>query len=255
MAFKLYKGNSNATGAMETFVASGAITKNMPVYLVAGASGAERGKVAMCTGGVAASEVIYGVAVETVADTANVQVLVLSDEMVFEVDAAADTNVTAVGQDNYLTATTLTLVVGASSSNGRKCQIIGKRGVTGARKYLCKLGNFGISDATGTLVAIRGTMTTASHSTASVLFTAPFAMRIVDVLVECLATSSSGTVTVRKATTAITNAIVCATVKNVTRVTTLESDALATLAKGDSITAIANATADTGYVTVIGYRI
>jgi hypothetical protein len=51
---------------------------------------------------------------------------------------------------------------------------------------------------------------TADFSTASALFTAPFAMQIVDVIVEALATSANGTVKVLKATDEIATAIACA---------------------------------------------
>ena len=62
---------------------------------------------------------------------------------------------------------------------------------------------------TGQLVSYTAEYT-ANFSTAVALFTAPFAMRIVDVLAEAHATEGSGSVKVMKATTEICTAVVCA---------------------------------------------
>lgn len=143
MAFELYKGpgGDNATLPAERFIASGAITKGMLVALAAGASGAELARVSQLAGGSAATELVYGVALHTAADTEEVLVTPALPGAVYIADAAADANVSNAAADNYLTATTLTVTVGASTNQGRKCRIIGVYGAAADRKYLVRLNN------------------------------------------------------------------------------------------------------------------
>jgi len=265
MAFKLYKGNANGTVTTERFIASGAIAVNMPVALAAGASGAELGKVAQLAGASNASEVIYGVAVETAVDGAEVLVMPITQEMIFVVDAAADTNVSNVDADNYLAGTTLLLTVGASTVNGRKCRILGKLGVTGARKYLCRLGNLGSESAAPAIATVVGftlDRSAAAFSAAPVaVFTAPFAMRIDDIIVNAQATEGSGVVTPTKGTDAICTAIACAADGAVTHMSAgavVANKARLVLAAGDIVNVQASggtATNIRGIVTVLGHRI
>lgn len=140
MAFILHKGppGSNSTLSAERFIASGAITANMPVALAAGASGAELGKVVAIAGGAGATDYVYGVAQETVADGAEVMVIPAMPGSVWVADAAANANVTSVAADNYLAATTLLVTIGTSSAQGRKLTIIGQLGAAAARKYLVR---------------------------------------------------------------------------------------------------------------------
>lgn len=140
MAFTLHKGPAGGTSTMpaERFIASGAVTANMPVALVAGTSGAELARVAVVTGGSAATGYVYGVAQETVADGAEVMVIPASPGTMWVVDAAANANVSNVAADNYLAATTLLLTVGTSTNLGRKVEIIGQLGTAAERKYLCR---------------------------------------------------------------------------------------------------------------------
>lgn len=142
MAFKLYKsGNGTGEFPIETLYAEGAIAAGMPVYLRAGDSGESYGKVSQLAGGSAATELVYGVAVSTAADEGEVQVIPALPGSLWLVDAAADSNVTSVAQDNYLASTTLLLTVGASTNQGKKCHIIGVKGVTGDRVYICRFTN------------------------------------------------------------------------------------------------------------------
>jgi len=143
MAFKIYKG---AGGGMEVpterwIAGVGGVTANMPVILAAGTTGAELGKVTQAAGGSAATELIYGVALETGAAGVEVLVAPALGGTMWEVDSAADANVLNVGVDNYLAATTLLLTVGASTVQGRKCVILGKLGTAANRKYLVRLVN------------------------------------------------------------------------------------------------------------------
>lgn len=145
MAFRLYKCTALGDPPMTPFIASGAIAAGMPVALAAGASGAELGKVSQLAGGSAATELIYGIAAHAAADTAEVLIIPAIPGLVWEADAVADTNVTSVAQDNYLTTTTLTVTVGASTNQGCKCVIVGKKGATGKRVYLVRFKNtFGV---------------------------------------------------------------------------------------------------------------
>ena len=140
--FKLYKGNSESGAVpMERFIASGAIAEGAPVALAAGASGAELGRVSQLAGGSAATELVYGVAAHAAADTAEVLIIPASPGFVWVADSVANTNVTSVAQDNYLTSTTLTVTVGASTNQGRKCSISGVKGATGDKKLLVRFAN------------------------------------------------------------------------------------------------------------------
>ncbi len=92
-------------------------------------------------------------------------------------------------------------------------------------------------------------ITTDASVTAKTI-TVPFACEVIDVVVQARATSGGGTATVRKVTTAITNAIAMATDLAITRAGTID-DAQSTLAAGDNLNVITNGAADRGLVTVI----
>ena len=262
MAFKLYKGNAMATLPTERFIASGGITKDMPVKLVAGASGAELGKVAQLAGGAAATEVIYGIAQETVLTGVEVLIQPIHPSAVYVVDAVANANVTSVGVDNYLTATTLTITIGASTENGRKCKIIGQLGAAADKKYLVQLGNFGSEGMGATSAALVYSYTVAADATgAPTAFTAPFAMRIDDIIVQATATSGSGTITPINAGTAGTGtdamctAITCAADGAVTHMSAGADDTKLLLAVGEIVKVDAAGATDRGIVTFIGHRV
>lgn len=105
------------------------------------------------------------------------------------------------------------------------------------------------------------TVKTADFSSASALFTAPFAMQIVDVIAEAHATEGSGTVKVLKATTEICTAVACAAdgvVSHMVAGANVASVAQRTLAAGDiiNIQAAGGTAANIrGRVTVIGVRV
>ena len=102
-------------------------------------------------------------------------------------------------------------------------------------------------------VIISTAVTAAANSTAKSV-TIPFAMRVLFVVTECTATSGSGTLTLRKATTAISDAMECATDKKVVYSASID-DAQSTLAAGDNVNIIANGANDRGVVTIIGIRV
>ena len=104
----------------------------------------------------------------------------------------------------------------------------------------------------------------ADFSTAVAMFTAPFAMRIVDVIVEAQAAATNGTVKVMKATTEICTAITCAVDGAVTHMSagaTAATTAQRTLAAGDVINIQAasstggEAAKEVAQITVIGVRL
>jgi hypothetical protein len=93
----------------------------------------------------------------------------------------------------------------------------------------------------------------ADASSTAVSFTIPFACEIVDVIVQARATSGSGTATVRKVTTAITDAIVMAVDTTIVRAGTI-NDAQSTLAAGDNVNVITNGGTDRGLITLVCVR-
>ena len=91
------------------------------------------------------------------------------------------------------------------------------------------------------------------RTTAVTMFTATFAMEILQVIVQCRAASGSGTATIRNGTTAITDAIIMAVDLTNIEAGTI-NDAQSTLAIGDTLTVITNGAADRGLVTIIAKR-
>jgi hypothetical protein len=265
MSFSLYKGGSSSTVPMERYIAAGAIAKGMPVYLTAGASAAELGKVTQLAGASNASETLYGIAAHAAAITEEVLIIPVTSSQIWIADAVANTNVSNVAADNYLTATTLTVTVGASTLNGRKCEIIGQLGATGDKKYLVRLGNFSTAYAmpsTATVIAFSLDKSATSFSAAAVaLAVAPYAMNIDDVIVRCTGASTNGTVKVMKDTTEICTAIVCAAdgvIAHASAGATAAKKALWVLAAGDTINIQAagdTATSTYAVVTLIGHRV
>ena len=94
----------------------------------------------------------------------------------------------------------------------------------------------------------------ASANSTAVSVTIPFAMRVLFCVCECTAGSTNGTLTLRKATTAISDAMECATDKKVVY-SALIDDAQSTLAAGDDVNIIANGAGDKGVVTIVGIRL
>jgi len=113
----------------------------------------------------------------------------------------------------------------------------------------------------GQVVAYTVEATTDFGTNAVTVFTAPFAMRIVDVIVEALATSASGTVLVKKGSDEICTAIVCdadGVVLHMSAGATAATVARRLLAAGNTITITANGGTKAnikGRVTVVGVRV
>ena len=94
----------------------------------------------------------------------------------------------------------------------------------------------------------------ASANSTAVSVTIPFAMRVLFCVCECTAGSSIGTLTLRKATTAISDAMECATDTKVVYSASID-DAQSTLAAGDNVNIIAHGAGDKGVVTIVGIRL
>ncbi|MDY0274798.1 MAG: hypothetical protein RBR42_05070 [Desulfomicrobium sp.] len=105
------------------------------------------------------------------------------------------------------------------------------------------------------LAAFQYDIVSAANTAAQVAFVAPFPMRIVDIIVEATATSSSGTVTPKKGTVAMCTAITCATDKAISHVTVGAVASALTLAKGDVVNVQTNGSDDRGLVTFVAVRL
>lgn len=93
-----------------------------------------------------------------------------------------------------------------------------------------------------------------ADATGEVSVTIPYAMEVYDVVVVCTAGSGGGTLTLKKGTTAITDAIACATDKAVARAGSLD-DTVTTLAAGDAVSIDAAQAGDRGIMYIHGYRL
>jgi len=83
--------------------------------------------------------------------------------------------------------------------------------------------------------------------------TVPYDMTIYDVVVVATAASGGGTVTVRSATNAISDAIACAVDTTVARAGTLD-DTYTSVTTSSSLNVITNGAADRGLVYIYGIR-
>lgn len=93
-----------------------------------------------------------------------------------------------------------------------------------------------------------------ADATSGLSITVPFALEVVQVIVQCRAASGSGTATLRNATTAVTDAIVMAVDKTNIEASTID-DAQSTFAAGGNMNVITNGAADRGLVTVVCRRL
>lgn len=107
--------------------------------------------------------------------------------------------------------------------------------------------------STGSLCVITAAITADASGVGGLSVTIPFDFELLDVVVQARATSGSGTVTVRKSTNAITNAIVMDTDTTITRAGTV-NDAYSAILTTDSINVITAGANDRGLVTLIGKR-
>lgn len=99
---------------------------------------------------------------------------------------------------------------------------------------------------------------TADATGAPTAFTAPFAMRIVDIIVWAKATVGGGAITPQKGSDAMCTAIACATDGAVTHMSAgavVANAARLTLAAGDVVKVDAANAGDRGTVTFVGIRV
>lgn len=79
----------------------------------------------------------------------------------------------------------------------------------------------------------------------------PYAMEVLDVCTQCRAANANGTMKIKKGASDITDAMICAVDKVVTRAGTID-DAQSTLAAGDTVTVVAAQAGDRGLITIFG---
>ena len=99
---------------------------------------------------------------------------------------------------------------------------------------------------------------TSTAASAVLAFTAPYAMRIVDVIVRATATKTNGALQPLKATDGMCTTIACATSGNVVHMSAGANATHLTLAAGDTVNLIATGDAAaevTGVVTFIAVRV
>jgi hypothetical protein len=92
-----------------------------------------------------------------------------------------------------------------------------------------------------------------ADATAGQSVTIPYAFELMEVIVQARDTVENGTVTVRKGTDAITNAIIMAADTVITRAGTI-TDAQSTILTTDDINVITANAGDVGLVILSGYR-
>lgn len=90
-----------------------------------------------------------------------------------------------------------------------------------------------------------------AHGTAGQVFKATINMDIVDIVVHCSAASGDGTAQLRRGTTAISNAIVCAVANTIVRAGTIAAAEIS-LNAGQEYNVKTNATGDKGFMTIMG---
>ena len=82
----------------------------------------------------------------------------------------------------------------------------------------------------------------------------PYPLEVIDVIVHGTSTNSSGTLTLKRNGTDVTDAIDCATDGAVDRAATLDKDEI-DFAEGDVATIVANGSGDRGIMYILGFRI
>lgn len=93
-----------------------------------------------------------------------------------------------------------------------------------------------------------------ADATGEVSVTIPYDMEVVDIVVQCTAANASGTLTLKRGGTAVSDAIICAVDKVITRAGTID-DSVSTLLTTSTVTIDANGASDRGIMWIIGYRV
>lgn len=97
-------------------------------------------------------------------------------------------------------------------------------------------------------------LTVGADATGALSFTMPsFNIEIVDIVAQCTASNASGTLTLRRVTTAISSAIVCAVGDVISRSTDVVQ-AAKNIVASEVLNVIANGAADRGIVYITGFR-
>lgn len=93
-----------------------------------------------------------------------------------------------------------------------------------------------------------------ADATSGLAITIPYDMNLIDVIVQCTATSGSGTVTVKEGANSITDAIVAAVDGTNNHAGTIDK-AYNNILTTDTITAVTNGANDRAIVSLVGYLI
>lgn len=93
-----------------------------------------------------------------------------------------------------------------------------------------------------------------ADATAGKVIPIPFACKVIDVIVQARTANVGGTLLVKKSSTAITDAIICAVDKTIVRASTID-DAQSTLAEGANVSVVANGAGVRGLITLIVRRL
>lgn len=91
-----------------------------------------------------------------------------------------------------------------------------------------------------------------ADATGGLSISVPYAMRVFDVIVECRAANAGGTLTLRSGTNSITDAVICAVDKVITRAGTID-DTYSSITTATELNVIANGAADRGMITILGF--
>jgi len=92
-----------------------------------------------------------------------------------------------------------------------------------------------------------------ADATGGLAIPVPFNFEILSVMVQCRATSGSGSMQLKKGSTAITDAIACATDKANVRDGSID-DAQSTITTADTLSVWANGANDRALITIVGKR-
>ena len=94
--------------------------------------------------------------------------------------------------------------------------------------------------------------TVAVDASSGLTIPVPYGIKIRDVIVQCTVASGSGTLTLRKSTTAITDAMACVTDKAIARAVSIDDEQSTIVKDSAELNVIANGGTDRGIVTIIG---
>lgn len=252
MAVRWKRGLISGEQSMLTFKASGTVVVGVPVRLVAPASHGAMPLVASITGGSADKDIAFGIPQHGAANGEEVMVRPIFPGDVYEVDADANSDYTAIGSYAGFN-TDKELVVGVADLGATKMLILDVVGLTAEKKYEAMFAER--ADPNSLFVQV---VPITADASAAISFVMLETIEILDVIVQARALAASSTLQLRTAAdTAISSAIACAADGAVTHTATLD-DAVSIVTKGQTLEIIAASGTPAnarGLVTIIGRRL